>query len=56
MSAAMKRRGSRVLSSAPRRIGIACVLTGPPARVSITRRRIPFNCYASFHEHVHHHD
>jgi hypothetical protein len=28
----MKRQGSRILSSAPRRIGIACVLTGPPSR------------------------
>jgi hypothetical protein len=52
MSAAMMRDGSRMLSGAPRRIGIACVLTGPPSRVLLARGCFPFITYASFHEHL----
>lgn len=41
---------ARARSRAPRRIGIACVLTGPPACASITRRHFPFTHDANTHE------
>lgn len=46
-------KSARVRSRAPRRIGIACVLTGPPARASSTRRRFPFIPDANIHELIH---
>ncbi|SAK89232.1 hypothetical protein AWB80_06258 [Caballeronia pedi] len=40
----------RAFSRAPRRMGIACVLTGPPVCVNITAHGIPFITYASSHD------
>ncbi|MEM5388310.1 hypothetical protein VSR68_32795 [Paraburkholderia phymatum] len=38
-------------SRAPRRMGIACVLTGPPVRTNMMRHRFPFLTDANSHEH-----
>ncbi|WP_342937289.1 hypothetical protein [Paraburkholderia diazotrophica] len=38
-------------SRAPRRMGIACVLTGPPVCAKTTRHRFPFIIDMTSHEH-----
>lgn len=39
-----------IFSRAPRRMGIACVLTGPPVRATMPRHRRPFITDANPHE------